>query len=97
MKGIERKAAAESKRCTILAQHQRQTSADNAASAATKLLNPFDSRPLGYNYRPPNGSNPQGPQLPPSPSGGSGNGGAALEYHPGRPGQHTKDIAGTRL
>jgi type IV secretion system protein TrbL len=77
---------------TILAQHQRQTSTDNAASAATKVLNPFDGRPPGYNYRPPNGSNPQGPQLPPSPNSGSG-GGAALEHHPGRPGNYTRDIA----
>src|SRR6266851_466936 len=40
---------------TILAQHQRQTSADKAASAATTVLNPFDGQPPGYNYRPPNG------------------------------------------
>lgn len=78
---------------TILAQHQRQTSTDNAASAATKVLNPFDGRPPGYNYRPPNGSSPQGPQLPPSPNSGSGGGGAAVEHHPGRPGNYTRDIA----
>jgi hypothetical protein len=77
---------------TILAQHQRQTSTDNAANAATKVLNPFDGRPPGYNCRPPNGSNPQGPRLPPSPKSGSG-GGAALEDHPGRPGNYTRDIA----
>ena len=78
---------------SILAQHQRQTSADNAASAATKVLNPFDGRPPGYNYRSPGSPSPQSPQLPPSPNNGSGGGGAALEYQPGRPGQHTKDIA----
>jgi hypothetical protein len=77
----------------ILRQHQREKSAD--ASAATKVLNPFDGQPPGYNYRGPNcaGPSPSGPALPPSPNGGLGNGGAALEYQPGRPGQHTKDIA----
>jgi len=78
---------------SILAQHQRQTSADNAASAATKVLNPFDGRPPGYNYRPPGSPGPQSPQLPPSPNNGSGSGGAALEYQPGRPGNYTRDIA----
>jgi len=76
---------------TILAQHQRQSSADAGASAATKVLNPFNGQPPGYNYRPPDSSNPRGPQLPPSPTNGSG--GAALEYHPGRPGNYTRDIA----
>jgi P-type conjugative transfer protein TrbL len=76
----------------ILRQHQREKSADASASAATKVLNPFNGQPPGYNYRPPDGSNPRGPQLPPPPNNGSG-GGASLEYHPGRPGQHTKDIA----
>jgi P-type conjugative transfer protein TrbL len=74
----------------ILKQHQRQSSAD--ASAATKVLNPFNGQPPGYNYRPPDSSNPQGPQLPPPPNNGSG-GGASLEYQPGKPGQHTRDIA----
>jgi hypothetical protein len=80
---------------SVLAQHQRQTSADAAANAATKVLNPFDGQPPGYNYRGPNGagSSPRGPALPPSPNDGSGSGGAALEYQPGKPGQHTKDIA----
>jgi hypothetical protein len=80
---------------SILEQHQRQTSADRAANAATKVLNPFDGQPPGYNYRGPNGASPSpsGPALPPSPNDGSGSGGAALEYQPGRPGQHTKDIA----
>ena len=80
---------------SVLAQHQRQSSAESAANAATKVLNPFDGQPPGYNYRGPNGagSSPSGPALPPSPNGGSGSGGAALEYQPGRPGQHTKDIA----
>jgi type IV secretion system protein TrbL len=79
----------------VLAQHQRQSSAETAANAATKVLNPFDGQPPGYNYRGPNGagSSPTGPALPPSPNGGSGSGGAALEYQPGKPGQHTKDIA----
>ncbi|MGO9056327.1 MAG: type IV secretion system protein [Candidatus Binataceae bacterium] len=77
---------------SILGKHQRQTSAEAAASAATKVLNPFDGQPPGYNYRPPDGSNPQGgPQLLP-PYDGSGGGGAALEYQPGRPGNYTRDI-----
>ncbi len=78
----------------ILAVHQRQTSADKAASAATTVLNPFDGRPPGYNYRGPNSASPSpsGPALPPSPNNGPGNG-AALEYHPGRPGNYTRDIA----
>src|SRR6266849_6036608 len=52
---------------TVLAQHQRQTSADRAASAATKVLNPFDGEPPGYNYRGPKGASPSpnGPALPP--------------------------------
>jgi hypothetical protein len=78
---------------SILAQHQRESSADTAANAATKVLNPFNGQPPGYNYRPPDSSNPQGPQLPPPPNNGSGGGGAALEYQPGRPGQYTRDIA----
>ena len=80
---------------TILAQHQRQTSADQAANAATKVLNPFDGQPPGYNYRPPNGASPSpsGPALPPPPNNGPGSGGAALEYQPGRPGQYTRDMA----
>jgi hypothetical protein len=55
---------------TILAQHQRQTSADRAASAATKVLNPLDEQPPGYNYREPNGASPSlnGPALPLSPN-----------------------------
>ncbi len=80
---------------TILAQHQRQTSADQAANAATKVLNPFNGQPPGYNYRPPNGASPSpsGPALPPPPNNGPGSGGAALEYQPGRPGQYTRDMA----
>jgi P-type conjugative transfer protein TrbL len=80
---------------TILAQHQRQTSADKAASAATTVLNPFDGQSPGYNYRGPNGDSPSasGPALPLSPNDGSGSGGAALEYQPGRPGSYTRDIA----
>jgi type IV secretion system protein TrbL len=74
----------------ILRQHQRR--ADAGASAATKVLNPFNGQPPGYNHRPPDGSNPRGPQLPPPPNNGSG-GGASLEYQPGRPGQYTRDIA----
>lgn len=80
---------------SILAQHQRQTNADKAASAATTVLNPFDGRPPGYNYRGPNSASPSpsGPALPPSPNNGPGSGGAALEYHAGRPGNYTRDIA----
>jgi type IV secretion system protein TrbL len=73
---------------TILAQHQRHTNAEQAANAATKVLNPFDGQPPGYNYRP-----PSGPALPPPPNNGPGSGGAALEYQPGRPGQYTRDMA----
>src|SRR6266851_1473407 len=80
---------------TILAQHQRQTSADKSANVATKVLNPFDGQPPGYNYRGPNGGSPSptGPALPPSPNSDPGSGGAALEYQPGRPGNYTRDIA----
>jgi P-type conjugative transfer protein TrbL len=76
----------------ILRQHQREKGTDASASAATKVLNPFNGQPPGYNYRPPDGSNPRGPQLPPPPNNGPG-GGASLEYQPGRPGQHTRYIA----
>src|SRR3984957_13210496 len=76
----------------ILRQHQREKSADASASAATKVLNPFNGQPPGYNYRPPDGSNPRGPQLPPPPINGSG-GGVSIEYQPGKPGQYTRDIA----
>jgi hypothetical protein len=69
----------------IVSQHQKQSAAGAAANAATKPLNPFDGQPPGYNYV-------GGPRLPP-PTNGPGSGGAALEYQPGRPGQHTKDIA----
>ncbi len=80
---------------SILRQHQRQNSADAAANAATKVLNPFDGQPPGYNYRPPNSPtpSPNGPALPPSPNSGPGSGGAALESQPGRPGNYTRDIA----
>jgi type IV secretion system protein TrbL len=80
---------------SILAQHQRQTSADRAANAATKVLNPFDGQLPGYNYRGPNGASPSpnGPALPPSPNSGPGSGGAALEYQPEGPGNYTRDIA----
>jgi hypothetical protein len=77
----------------ILRQHQRQGSTDASASAATKVLNPFNGQAPGYNYRPPDSPNPQGPQLPSPPDNGSGSGGASLEYHPGKPGQYTRDIA----
>ncbi len=75
-----------------LRQHQRERSADAGASAATKVLNPFNGQLPGYNYRPPDSSGSQGPKLPPPPSNGP-SGGASLEYHPGKPGQHTRDIA----
>jgi type IV secretion system protein TrbL len=77
----------------ILGQHQRQRSAEAGSNAATKVLNPFNGQPPGYNYRPPAASNPGAPQLPPPPNNGSGGGGAALEYQPGRPGQYTRDMA----
>ena len=78
---------------SILAQHQRQTNAEQAAATATKVLNPFDGQPPGYNYRPPGGSSPIAPQLPPSPNNGPGGGGATLEYQPGRPGNYTRNVA----
>jgi type IV secretion system protein TrbL len=79
----------------IVAQHQRHSSAEAAANAATKVLNPFDGQPPGYNYRGPNGGSPSpnGPALPPPPNNGPGSAGAALEHHPGRPGNYTRDIA----
>jgi type IV secretion system protein TrbL len=70
----------------IVNQHQKESAAETAANAATKPLHPFDGQPPGYNYV-------GGPRLPPPPTNGPGSGGAALEYQPGRPGQHTKDIA----
>ena len=76
---------------TILAQHQRQTSADKAASAATTVLNPFTGKPRPYNGGP--SPSPSGPALPPPPHNGPGGGAAQLAYEPGRPGQYTKDIA----
>jgi len=76
---------------SILAQHQRRTSAEAAASAATTVLNPFTGTPRPYNGP---DSSPLSPALPPPPNNGPGSGGAAqLGYEPGRPGQHTKDIA----
>jgi type IV secretion system protein TrbL len=76
---------------SILAQHRRETAASSAASAATTVLNPFTGKPRPYNGP---DSSPAGPALPPPPNNGPGGGGAAqLGYEPGRPGQHTKDIA----
>jgi hypothetical protein len=77
----------------ILAQHQRQTSAERAANTATTVLNPFDGQPPGYNYLGPMPPAPKGPVLPPSPNNGSGSGGVALEYQPEQPGNNTRDIA----
>jgi P-type conjugative transfer protein TrbL len=91
-KSKESSGGAQSAMQTILAQHQRQTNADQAANAATKVLNPFDGKPPGYNYRPPNGASPS-PALPPPPNNGPGSSGAALEYQPSRPGQYTRDMA----
>jgi hypothetical protein len=71
---------------SIVNQQQKQSAAEAAANAATKPLNPFDGQPPGYNYV-------GGPRLPQPPTNGSGSGGAALEYQPGKPGQHTRDIA----
>jgi hypothetical protein len=80
---------------TILTQHQRQSSADAASNAATKVLNPFDGQPPGYNYRGSDGGSPSpsGSALPSPPNSGPGSGGAAIEYQPGRPGSYTRDIA----
>ena len=77
---------------SILKDHQRRTSAEAAASAATTVLNPFTGKPRPYNGGA--SPSPSGPGLPPPPNNGPGGGGAAqLGYEPGRPGQHTKDIA----
>ena len=77
---------------SILRDHQRRTGAEAAASAATTVLNPFTGKPRPYNGGP--SPSPPGPALPPPPHNGPGGGGAAqLGYEPGRPGQHTKDIA----
>src|SRR5260370_17629069 len=80
---------------SILRQHQRQNSAEAAANAATKVLNPFDGQPPGYNYRPPNSPtpSPNGPALPPSPNSGPGSGGPALQYQPRPPANYTRHIA----
>jgi hypothetical protein len=51
------------------------------SSQSTTPLNPFNGQPPGYNLR-----GPADPALPP----GSGNGGAALEYYPGRRGAKTR-------
>ncbi len=75
---------------TVLAQHQRRSSADAAASAATTVLNPFTGKPRPYNGPDPSAA---GPSLPPPPTNGPGGGAAQLGYAPGRPGQYTKDIA----
>lgn len=75
---------------SILAQHQRRSGADAAASAATTVLNPFTGKPRPYNGPDPSAA---GPSLPPPPTNGPGGGAAQLGYAPGRPGQHTKDIA----
>lgn len=74
---------------SLLAQHRRESAADAAASAATTVLNPFTGKPRPYNGPDPSAA---GPSLPP-PSSGPGGGVAQLGYQPGRPGQHTKDIA----
>ena len=78
---------------TILRQQWRQTSANQTASTATTVLNPFTGEPRPYNGPE---SAAAGPLLPPPPNNGPGGGGAQLGYVPGvpgRPGQHTKDIA----
>jgi type IV secretion system protein TrbL len=60
-----------------------------SALQPTQPLNPFNGQSPGYNMRPPSAPRPPaGPGLPPGSS--SGNGGAALEYYPGRPGAKTK-------
>jgi type IV secretion system protein TrbL len=74
-----------------LARHRPRSG--DTASAATTVLNPFHGQQPGYNNRGPNGASPIGPALPPLPNGGPGNGGAALEYQAGRPGDYTRDIA----
>jgi TrbL/VirB6 plasmid conjugal transfer protein len=79
--GVDAVSAAQN----IVNQQQKQSAAETASNIATKPLNPFDGQPPGYNYI-------GGPRLPP-PTNGPGSVGAALEYQPGRPGQHTKDIA----
>src|SRR5262249_16039732 len=91
-KSKETSAGAQSAMQTILAQHQGGTNAGEAANGANKVLNPFNGKPPGYNYRPPNGAS-QSPALPPPPNNGPGSGGAALDYQPGRPGQYTRDMA----
>jgi hypothetical protein len=70
----------------IVNQQQKQSAAEAAATAATKPLNPFDGQPPGYNYV-------GGPRLPLPPTSGPGSSGSVIEYQPGRPGQHTKNIA----
>ena len=76
---------------SMLRDHQRQTGGEATASAATTVLNPFTGKPRPYNGGP--SLSPAGPALPPPPYNGPGGGAAQLSYEPGRPGQHTKDIA----
>lgn len=76
---------------SMLRDHQRQTGGEAAASAATTVLNPFTGKPRPYNGGP--SPSPPRPALPPPPHNGPGGGAAQLGYEPGRPGQHTKDIA----
>jgi hypothetical protein len=42
----------------ILTEHQRQKSLEAGRLAATTVLNPFDSRPPGYNLAGPDGTAP---------------------------------------
>jgi type IV secretion system protein TrbL len=42
----------------ILTRHQREKSLEAGRLAATTVLNPFDGRSPGYNYRPPDGTAP---------------------------------------
>ena len=60
-KGKEQHGAAAANRppCkTYLRSTSAKRAPTQAASAATKVLNPFDGQPPGYNYRGPNGASP---------------------------------------
>jgi type IV secretion system protein TrbL len=80
-----RRHASESSMQSFAADMAAQARA-RSATQPTQPLNPFNGQPPGYNMR---GGPARSPLLP-GPNGSSGNGGAALEYYPGRPGAQTR-------
>jgi type IV secretion system protein TrbL len=82
MAGVAGRGASETGMQNFAAQVAAQARAQNGGQA-TAPLNPFNGQPPGYNMR------PAGPPIAPPPNSG-GNGGASLEYYPGKPGAKTK-------